>query len=178
MATEENDNEAVSLTDEPTEVAQEEPIEQVMSQDTTDVGTTESSGPTTESEDQEAFEETAKFEEELEPEPLVKKRNVIRKAKGSDSKLISDFDNRLKRYTDAGKKTDTTIKDIQRKIKELDKRASTKHQQIIKDLQAQVRELRRKIDRIEKQSRSKSAVSNKKSSSKDKKRAKKKTGKR
>lgn len=42
MDTEENENKAVSLTDEPSEVAQEEPIEQVMSHDTTDVGTTES----------------------------------------------------------------------------------------------------------------------------------------
>ena len=178
MATEEKNNEAVSLTDEPSEVPQEEPIEQVMSQDTTDVGTTESSGPTVEAEDQEAFEETAKFEEEVEPETSVSKHKTTRKATKPDSKLISDFDNRLKRYTDAGKKTEMTIRDIQRKIKDLDKRTSMKHNQVIRELRAQVKELRGKIDRIERLSRSKSATLTKKSNAKNKKGAKKKTRKR
>ena len=53
----------------PSEVAQEEPIEQAMSQDSTDTGTTESSEPAIEEEDQERFEETAKFEAEVEHKP-------------------------------------------------------------------------------------------------------------
>lgn len=160
MGTEENENKAVSLTDEPLlEVAQDEPIEQVMTQDTTDSGTAEYS-------DQEAFEETPKLEE-VEPEPLVSTRQTTtRKTKKPDSKLISDFDNRLKRYTDAGKKTDLTIRDIQRKIKDLDKRTSAKHHQVIRGLQVQVKQLQTKIDRIERSLRSKSASSIKKTRSK------------
>ncbi|MGG6460947.1 MAG: hypothetical protein ACM3JQ_05915 [Candidatus Eiseniibacteriota bacterium] len=173
MGTEENENHPVSLTDEPSEVTQEEPIEQVMTQETNDSGTAEYS-------DQEAFEETAKVEEEVEPEPSVSKHKTTRKATKPNSKLISDFDNKLKRYTDAGKKTDMTIRDIQKKIKDLDKRTSTKHQQIIQDLQTQVNDPRRKIDRIERSSRSRSNISIKKTSSKknkdkSKKNAKKKT---
>jgi len=116
MGIEENENKAVSLTDEPSEVTQEEPIEQVMTQETTDSGAAKSSEPTLESEDQEAFEETANFEEEVEPEPSASKRKTTRKARKPDSELISDFDNRLKRYIDAGKKTDITIKYIQRNL--------------------------------------------------------------
>ena len=159
----------------PSEVAQEEPIEQVMSQNKTDVGTTESSEPTVEAEDQQVFEETAKFEEEVECEPLVSRRKITKKARKPDSKLISDFDNRLKKYTDAGKKTDMTIKDIQLKIKDLTKRTTAKQHQIIRDLQTQVKELRSKIDRIEILSSSKSSTSTKKTSSKNKKSIKKKT---
>ena len=167
MGTEENEDHSVSLTDEPSEVTQEEPIEQVMTQDTADSGASDYS-------DQEAFEETAKFEE-VELEPSVTKRKITNKARKTDSKLISNLGNKLKRYTDSGRKTDTTIKDIQRKIKDLDKRISRKHHQVIRELQAQVKELRRKIDRIERLSRStKSATLIKKTSSKNKKSTKKK----
>ena len=66
MGTEENQDEPVNLIDEPslTEAAEEEPIEEVM---TSDISATEPSEPPTESEDRERFEETAKFEEEIEP---------------------------------------------------------------------------------------------------------------
>jgi hypothetical protein len=159
MGTEENENKAVSLTDEPLlEITQEEPIEQDMTQDTTDSGTAEYS-------DQEAFEETAKLEE-VERKPSISKRKTVKKAAKPDSKLISDLDKRLRRYTVAGKKTDMTIKDIQRKIKDVDKRTSTKHHQIVRDLQTQVKQLRTKIDKIERSLRSKSATSIKKTSNK------------
>ena len=177
MGAEENENEAVSITDEPSEDTQEEPIEQVMTHETVDTGTA-TLEPTVESEDQQAFEETAKFEEEVEPEPSVSKRKTKRKMAKPDSKLISNLHDKLAKYSDAGKKTDLTIKDIRRKIDYLDKRTSTKHHQVIRSLQTQVKQLRTKIDKIEILLRSKSATSKKKTSRKNKKSAKKKTRKR
>lgn len=169
MGTEENENKTVSLTDEPlSEITQEEPIEQVITQDTSDSGTAEYS-------DQEAFEETAKLEE-VERKPSISKRETVTKVAKPDSKLISNLQDRLRRYSDAGKKTDLTMKDIQRKIKDLDKRSSTRQHQIIRDLQTQVKQLRTKIDKIERSLRSKSATSMKRTSSKrNKKSVKKKT---
>lgn len=168
MGTEENENKTVSMTDEPqSEVAQEEPIEQVMTQETIDTGTAESSEPTVESEDRDRFEETAKFEEEIELKPSFSKRKTTRKATKSDSKLISNLHDKLRRWSDAGKKTDMSVREIQRKIKDLDKRTSKKHHQVIRDLQKQVKELQRKIDRIERSTTStKSMTSIKKTSSK------------
>jgi hypothetical protein len=174
MGTEENENKAVSLTDEPSEVTQEEPIEQVMTQETTiDTGTAESSEPIVESEDRDRFEETAKFEEEIERKP---KRNTAKKVSKPNSELISNLHDKLRRYSDASKKTDMTIRDIQQKIKDVDKRTSTKLHQIVRDLQTQVKQLRAKIDKIERSLRSKSATSIKKTSNKrNKKSTKKKT---
>lgn len=150
MSTEENENEPVSLSDETlSEAADEDPIEQVMFQETTDTSTVQSSEPALESEDQERFEETAKFEEEIQREPSDRKRKTSKKVAKPDSNLISNLHDKLRRYSDAGKKTDITIRDIQRQIKDLDRRTNTKHNQIVRDLQAQVRELQRKIDRID-----------------------------
>jgi hypothetical protein len=171
MGTEVNENETHSptteLPSEAAEIAEEEPIEQVMTQETTDSDTAESSEPTIESEDQERFEETAKFEEDVEHRPSDIRRKTTRKATKPDSKLISNLHDKLRRFSDAGKKTDMTIRDVQRKIKDLDKRTNTKHHQIITDLQTQVKELQRKIDRIERSTTStKSMTSIKKTSSK------------
>ena len=151
MSTEDNENEPVSLADDvPSEVEQEEPIEQVMSQEPTYTGAAEPSEPAIEEEDKEQFEETAKFEEEIEHKPSdSRRRRSTKKVTEPDSKLISNLQGELKRYSDAGKKTDLTLRDIQRRIKELDKKTDIKHHQIVRELQTQVKELQRKIDRIE-----------------------------
>ncbi|MFZ0405166.1 MAG: hypothetical protein WAL79_05025, partial [Nitrososphaeraceae archaeon] len=60
MGVEENDDKTINLLEVQAEVA-EEPIEQVFSQEPEDVKPIE---PSTESEDQQRFEETARFEEE------------------------------------------------------------------------------------------------------------------
>lgn len=114
MGTEVNENETHSPTTElPSEAAEEEPIEQVMTQETTESNTAESSEPTIESEDQERFEETAKFEEDVEHRPSDIRRKTTRKATKPDSKLISNLHDKLRRFSDAGKKTDMTIRDVQ-----------------------------------------------------------------
>src|SRR6476661_10574490 len=61
MGVEENDDKTINLLEVQPEVA-EEPIEQVFSQEPEDVRPIE---PSTESEDQQRFEETAKFEEDI-----------------------------------------------------------------------------------------------------------------
>jgi hypothetical protein len=94
MGAEEGENQPFSPTGElASEVTQEEPIEQVMSQDTTDSGAVGSSESTIESEDQERFEETAKFEEEVEPKPPDVKRKTRTKP---DSKLITSLHDKLR----------------------------------------------------------------------------------
>lgn len=65
----------------------------------------------------------------------------------------------MKKHSDLARITDLALKDIQRKIKDLNKRTDIKHHQVISDLQTQVKELQRKIDRIEKSSSSKAAIS-------------------
>ena len=62
MDVEESDDKPINLLEAQPEIAEEEPIEQVFSQEPDDVRTVE---PSTESEDQQRFEETAKFEEEI-----------------------------------------------------------------------------------------------------------------
>jgi hypothetical protein len=62
MGVEENDDQAINLLEVQPEIPEQEPIEQVFSQEPEDVRTVE---PSTESEDQERFEETAKFEDEI-----------------------------------------------------------------------------------------------------------------
>jgi chromosome segregation ATPase len=125
--------------------------------------------------------ETAKTEE-IKPDQkkITKPKRKISNYIDSEPKSLPKLHEELRKHSDSVRKTDTTIGDIQRKIKELDKRTSTKQHQIIRDLQTQVNELQRKIDRIERLSRSKSATSIKKTSSKknkskSKKSAKKKT---
>ena len=62
MGVEENDDKPVNLSEVQPQIPEEEPIEQVLSQEPEDVRTVE---PSTESEDQERFEETVKFDEEI-----------------------------------------------------------------------------------------------------------------
>ena len=97
------------------EIPEEEPIEQVFSQEPEDVRTIE---PSTESEDQQRFEETAKFEEEIdtpkvEPKPEQKqarKSKVKRKRPTSgvnEDKPISKLHDELRKHSDARKKAET-----------------------------------------------------------------------
>jgi hypothetical protein len=86
---------------------EEEPIEQVFSQEWT-------VEPSTESEDQERFEETAKFEEEIdapkvEPKPVQKqtRTKITRKKPTSgvnEDKPISKLHDELRKHSDARKK--------------------------------------------------------------------------
>ena len=62
MGVEENDDKPINPLEVQPEIPEQEPIEQVFSQEPEDVRTVE---PSIESEDQERFEETAKFEEEI-----------------------------------------------------------------------------------------------------------------
>ena len=59
MGVEENDDKPINLLAVQPEIPEEEPIEQVFSQEPEDIKSVE---PSIESEDQETFEETAKFE--------------------------------------------------------------------------------------------------------------------
>jgi hypothetical protein len=157
MSSVEKEGESISLTDQPA-ADQDEPIEQVMNQETGDSGLTESSESSSieSEEDQDRFEETAKFEEEVEHRPSNTKRKATRRkaTAKADSKLISSLDDKLRKYSDASKKTDMTIREIERKIKDLDKKTNAKHHQMIRDMQREVKELQRKIDRIERSTRS------------------------
>ena len=62
MGVEENDDRPINPPKVQPEIPEQEPIEQVFSQEPEDVRPIE---PSTESEDQERFEETARFEEEI-----------------------------------------------------------------------------------------------------------------
>ena len=74
------------------------------------------------SEDQERFEETAKFEEEIEHRPSVTKLTTRKKEVAKfDSKLILNLNSELKKHSDASKKMGVTIRDVQ-KIRELNKK--------------------------------------------------------
>ena len=63
MGVEGNDDRPINPPELQPEIPEQEPIEQVFSQEPEDVRPIE---PSTESEDQQRFEETAKFEEEIE----------------------------------------------------------------------------------------------------------------
>lgn len=117
MGVQENDDESVNLLEVQHEVTEEEPIEQVFSQEAEDISTVE---PSIESEDDERFEETAKFEQEidtpnLEPKPEQKqarKSKITRKSptRGvNEDKPISKIHDELRKHSDARKKTDLAI---------------------------------------------------------------------
>ncbi|MGA9217915.1 MAG: hypothetical protein WBZ50_04685 [Nitrososphaeraceae archaeon] len=65
MGVQENEDESVNLLEVQHEVTEEEPIKQVISQEAEDISTVEQS---IESEDQERFEETARFEDIAAPQ--------------------------------------------------------------------------------------------------------------
>lgn len=118
--------------------------------------------------------ETAKAKA-LKPKAKQKKITKPKRRSSSinaESKSLTKLHGELRKQADSAKKSDLTIRDIQRKIKDLDKRTNTKHNQVIRDLQLQVKQLRTKIDRIEMSNRSRSVNSVKKKSNKKKKSSK------
>jgi len=149
MAFEENDDKPINLL-EVQLIPEQEPIEQVFSQEPEDARTVE---PSTESEDQERFEETAKFEEEIKVEPKpeqkqARKSKVKRKsaARGvNEVKPISKFHDELRKHTDARKKAEREILDIRKQLKDL----LLVHHASIKNLQKQVAQMHRKIATID-----------------------------
>ena len=148
MDVEENDDKPINLLDVQPEIPEEEPIEQVLSQEPEDVRTVEQS---TESEDQERFEETAKFEVSLDSanvrerkpyQPKPRKLKVTKKSPTRDAgKSISKLQTELRKHSDARKKTDSAILDIRKELKDL----LLIHHATIKDLQKQVAQMHRKI---------------------------------
>ena len=96
------------------QIPEEEPIKLVFAQEPEDVRTVE---PSTESEHQERFEETAKFEEEvdtsnIESKPVqrqARKSKITRKRPSSDlneDKPISKWHDELRKHSDARKKAE------------------------------------------------------------------------
>jgi len=153
MGVEENDDKPINLLEVQPEVAEEEPIEQVFSKEPEDVRTVE---PSVESEDQARFEETAKFEEEIDTpkvEPKseqkqVRKTKVTRKRPSSgvnEVKPISKLHDELRKHSDARKKAEREILDIRKELKDL----LLVHHATIKDLQKQVTQMHRKIATID-----------------------------
>jgi chlorite dismutase len=145
MGAEENDDKPTNLLEVQPDIPEEEPIEQVFSQEPEDVRTVE---PSTESEDQERFEETAKFEEEID-------------------KSISQLQGELRKHSNARKKTDSAILDLRKELKDL----LLVHHATIKDLQKQVAQMHKKIatiDSSKKSARSKTTADKKTASGKNK----------
>jgi hypothetical protein len=175
MGVEENDDKPINLLEVQPEIPEQEPIEQVFSQEPEEVRPIE---PSTESEDQQRFEETARFEEEIdtpkiEPKPEQKqarKSKVTRKrpTSGGD-KPISKLHDELRKHSDARKKAEREILDIKKELKDL----LLVHHATIKDLQKQVTQMHRKIATIDSSKKStrvkttaKKTARNKKTSSK------------
>jgi hypothetical protein len=151
MGVVENDDKPINLLEVQSEIPEEEPIEQVFSQEPEDVRTGE---PSIESEDQERFDETARFEEEIEtskaePKPELKKaRKVIRKRPTksvNEGKPVSKLQTELRKNSDAQKKTNLAIVNIRRELKDL----LLVHHSTIRDLQKQVSQMHRKIASID-----------------------------
>jgi hypothetical protein len=171
----ENDDKPVNLIEGVrSEITEEEPIEQVFSQETDDISTVESSEPTVEAEDQERFEETAKFEESIDTPKVERKpdRDKVRKSKGtrktrnkSEDKPISQLHSELRKHSDARKKTDLAILDIRKELKDL----LLIHHATIKDLQKQVTQMHRKIAIIDSSKKSTKAKTTGKKTARNKK---------
>ena len=149
MGLEENDDKTINPSEVQPEVIEKEPIEQVFSQEPEEVRPIE---PSTESEDQQRFEETARFEEEIdtpkvEPKPEQKqarKTKVTRKSPTksvNEDKPISKLHDELRKHSDARKKAEREILDIRKELKDL----LLVHHATIKDLQKQVAQMHRKI---------------------------------
>jgi hypothetical protein len=173
------DDKPIKLLEVQPEVAEEEPIEQVFSKEPEDVMTVE---PSVESEDQARFEETAKFEEEIDTpkvEPKseqkqVRKTKVTRKSAArsvNEDKPISKLHNELRKHSDARKKAEREILDMRKELKDV----LLAHHATIKDLQKQVAQMHRKIATIDSSKKStrvkttaKKATPNKKTSSSNK----------
>jgi hypothetical protein len=132
---------------------EQEPIEQVFSQEPEDVRPIE---PSTESEDQARFEETARFEEEIDTPKVetkseqkqARKSKITRKRPTSGvngDKSVSKLHDELRKHSDARKKAEREILDIRRELKDL----LLAHHATIKDLQKQVSQMHRKIATID-----------------------------
>jgi hypothetical protein len=157
MGIEENDDQAINLLEVQPDIPEQEPIEQVFSQEPEDVRTVE---PSTESEDQERFEETAKFEDEIdtpkvEPKSAQKqarKTKVTRKSPKNESKNkpISKLHDELRKHSDARKKAEREILNIRKELKDV----LLAHHATIKDLQKQVAQMHRKIAIIDRSKKS------------------------
>ena len=153
MGVEENNDGAINPPEAQPEIPEQEPIEQVFSQEPEEVRPIE---PSTESEDQQRFEETARFEEEIDTpkvEPKserkqVRKTKVTRKRPSSgvnEDKPISKLHDELRKHSDARKKAEREILDIRKELKDL----LLVHHATIKDLQKQVAQMHRKIATID-----------------------------
>src|SRR6476619_2335085 len=153
MGVEENDDKTINLLDVQTDLAEEEPIEQVFSQEPEEI---KSVVPASETEDQERFEETAKFEEEIDTpkvetkseQKLTRKSKVTRKRATSgvnQYKLVSKLHEELRKHSDARKNAEREILDIRKELKDL----LLVHHATIKDLQKQVAQMHRKIASID-----------------------------
>jgi hypothetical protein len=153
MGVEENDDKPINLLEVQHEIPEEEPIVQVFSQEPEDVRTVE---PSIESEDRERFEETAKFEEEIDTpnKQLKPQRQKARKSKvtrksparvKSKDKPISQLHDELRKHSDARKKAEREILGIKKELKDL----LLVHHATIKDLQKQVAQMHRKIATID-----------------------------
>jgi hypothetical protein len=143
------DDKPINMLEVQPEIPEEVPIEQVFSQEPEDVRTVE---PSIESEDQERFEETAKFEEEIDTPKVetkqeqkqARKSKVKRKSPTRDvkeDKPISKLQTELRKHSDARKKAEREILDIRKELKDL----LLVHHATIKDLQKQVSQMHRKI---------------------------------
>ena len=146
------DDKPVNLLEVQPEIPEQEPIEQVFSQDPEDAKTVE---PSTESEDQERFEETAKIEEEIDTPKVetkseqkqTRKSKIKRKSAArsvNEDKPVSKLHDELRKHSDARKKTEREILDIRKELKDL----LLVHHAAIKDLQKlqkQVAQMHRKI---------------------------------
>ena len=102
MVIEENDDKSVNLLQVQHEVAEEEPIEQVFSQEDEDINMVE---PSIESEVQQGFGETAKFEQEtetpkVEPIPVPDKVRKLKATRNTPNKS----DKSISRIQDGAKK--------------------------------------------------------------------------
>lgn len=134
-----NDNDTVKMTEKPPEEVLEEPIG-------SEAHIIEPLGEL-------EGEKTTRIQEPKSGRENARKSEVAKKKPArieSDAKPIPKLESELRKYSDASKKTDLTIRDIQRQIKDLNKKTDTRHHQIVRDLQAQVREMQRKIDKIDK----------------------------
>jgi hypothetical protein len=149
MGVEENNDGAINPPEAQPEIPEQEPIEQVFSQEPEDVRPIE---PSTESEDQQRFEETARFEEEIDTPKVeqkqARKTKVTRKKPTSgvnEDKTISKLHDELRKHSEARKKVEREILDIRKELKDL----LLSHHATIKVLQKQVAQMHRKIATIE-----------------------------
>jgi hypothetical protein len=153
MGVEENDDKPINLLEVQPEIPEQEPIEQVFSQEPEEVRPIE---PSTESEDQQRFEETARFEEEIDT-PKVEPKSEQKQARKSkatrkrpssgvnEDKPISKLHDELRKHSEARKKAEREILDIKKELKDL----LLVHHATIKDLQKQVAQIHRKIATID-----------------------------